>query len=111
MSIGFMNKKATLFVKERTSDKEGFTGFTEKTVANMRVYVEGRHGSQKWANLAAFSEASELFRFRRIPGVEVTTGMFIRYNDHVFDITSVENVKGRNMYIEVLASRVEETNG
>lgn len=74
-------------------------------------FVEGRHGSERWANLAAFSEATELFRFRAIPGVEVTTKHFILYGGNEYNILSVENVKGRNMYVEVLAKRLVSSNG
>lgn len=77
----------------------------------MRAYREGRHGNEKWANRAAFSEATDLFRFRVIPGVTVTTRMVIACADGRFEITSVENVKGRGMYIEVLAKKVVDTDG
>ncbi len=60
-----------------------------------------------WANRAAFSEATDLFRFRYIPGISVTTTMLIVCDDGRFEITSVEDVKGRGMYIEVLAKEVK----
>ena len=75
-------------------------------VASVRAYQEGRHGSEKWANRAAFSEATDLFRFRCIPGMKITTAMVIRCGDTRFNITSVEDVKGRGMYLEVLAKEV-----
>ena len=75
-------------------------------VASVRAYREGRHGSEKWANRAAFSEATDLFRFRCIPGVKVTSAMVIRCGNTRFNITSVEDVKGRGMYLEVLAKEV-----
>lgn len=56
---------------------------------------------------AAFSTATDLFLFRCIPNVEVTTDMLILCNNRKFEITSVENVKGRNMYLEVLAKEVK----
>lgn len=74
-------------------------------IASVRVYREGRHGSQRWASLAAFSEATDLFRFRCIPGLTVTTDHFLICDDFRYDIVSVEDVKGRGMYIEVLAKR------
>ena len=76
------------------------------SVAKIRAYREGRHGSEKWANMAAFSEATDLFRFRVIPGTEITTAMRIICDEHTFEITSVEDVKGRGMYLEVLAREV-----
>ena len=72
----------------------------------MRAYREGRHGSEKWANMAAYSTATDLFRFRVIPGVEITTEMRILCDGRVFEITSVENIRGKGMYLEVLGTEV-----
>ena len=41
-----------------------------------------------------------------IPDLTVTTAMVIVCGDSRFEITSVEDVKGRGMYIEVLAKEV-----
>lgn len=107
MSFGKMNSFVEIVQKSIDTDNEGFKTETLKTVAKVRAYREGRHGSEKWANRAAFSTATDLFQFRCIPNVEVTTDMQILCNNRKFEITSVENVKGRNMYIEVLAKEVK----
>ena len=60
---------------------------------------------------SAFSEATDLFRFRRIPGLTVTTDQFLICDDCRYDIVSVEDVKGHGMYIEVLVKRSEPTIG
>ncbi len=106
-----MNLKATLCEKVTVTDKEGFTSVETRTLANMRVLKEGRHGSVRWANLAAFSEATDLFQFRIIPNVNITPGQIILVDNKEYTILSVENVRGRNMYLEVLAKRVEPTHG
>ena len=80
---------------------------TDVTGAEVRSYREGRPGSDKWANMATFSTATDLFRFRVIPGVTVTTDMRILCDGHTFEITSVEDVKGRGMYLEVLVQEVK----
>jgi hypothetical protein len=41
----------------------------------------------------------------------VTTKMVIVDSDGRYEITSVEDVKGRGMYIEVLAKKVVASNG
>ena len=41
-----------------------------------------------------------------IPGVTVTTDMRILCDGHTFEITSVEDIKGRGMYLEVLVQEV-----
>jgi len=106
MSFGKMNGFADIVTTKRVKDSEGFTSAVEEVLASVRVYREGRHGSERWANLAAFSEATDLFRFRRIPGLTVTTEMVLVCDDGRFQITSVEDVKGRGMYLEVLAKKV-----
>lgn len=52
-----------------------------------------------------------MFRFRVIPGVEITTKLFLLCDGCRYDITSVEDVKGRGMYVEILAKKVVASNG
>lgn len=111
MGLGLMNKPAKLCEKTFVTDSEGFSAQRVAILADIRVFVEGRHGSERWANLAAFSEATELFRFRKIPNVKVTTKQYIIFEDEEYDILSVEDVKGRSMYIEVLAKKAVASNG
>ena len=106
MSFGRMNTLISITQEEVTKDTEGFATKTDNTLVSIHAYREGRHGSQKWVNRAAFSEATDLFRFRVIPGLTVTTAHVILCGDDRFEITSVEDVKGRGMYLEVLAKRV-----
>lgn len=106
MSFGKMNTFIDIVEQRKSKNAEGFAATEDVAVASVRAYREGRHGSEKWANRAAFSEATDLFRFRCIPGVEVTTAMVVRCGDARFNITSVEDVKGRGMYLEVLAKEV-----
>ncbi len=111
MSFGKMNGFADIIITKKVKDSEGFSTTVDEVLASVRVYREGRHGSERWANLAAFSEATDLFRFRRIPGLTVTTEMALACDDGRFQITSVEDVKGRGMYLEVLAKKVVASKG
>ena len=107
MSIGNMSSRIDIIEKTIVKDAEGFSTEVENTVVSIRAYREGRHGSEKWANRAQFTEATDLFRFRCIPGVEIKTDMVILCEDKRFEITSVENVKGRNIYTDCLVKVVE----
>ena len=107
MSFGKMNTFIEIVEKQKVLDDEGFSTVTDVVLASIRAYREGRHGNEKWANRAQFSEATDLFCFRRIPNVTVTTAMVVVNNEGRFEITSVEDVKGRGMYIEVLAKEVK----
>ena len=101
-----MNTSIDILERVTIKDAEGFTTEMDNIVASVRAYREGRHGNEKWANRASFSEATDLFRFRCIPGLTITTSMVLIHSDTKFQITSVEDVKGRGMYIEVLAKEV-----
>lgn len=93
--------------KTKTQDSDGFTATSETVVQTVRCYREGRHGSIRWANLAAFSEATDLFRIRTIPGFELTREYLLMIDGERFEILSVEDVKGRGLYLELLAKRIE----
>ena len=111
MSFGKMNATADIVEIRRAKDSEGFVSGEERVLASVRVYREGRHGSTRWVNLAAYSDATDLFRFRTIPDLKITTDHFIVCNEERFNIISVEDVKGRGMYTEVLAKKVVATSG
>ena len=111
MSFGKMNVQVSIVMETVTKDAEGFATKTDTVLAAVHAYREGRHGSQKWVNRAAFSEATDLFRFRTIPGLTVTTEHVILCDGERYEITSVEDVKGRGMYIEALAERIEAAHG
>ena len=106
MSFGKMNTLIDLISVESIKDSEGFTTPSDTVLATVRAYKEDRHGNEKWANRAAFSEATVLFCFRKIPDIQVSTTMAIACDDGRYEITSVEDVKGRGMYVEVLAKKV-----
>ena len=107
MSYGKMNTFIDIIEKVTTKDAEGFRTEVDNIIASVKSYREGRHGNEKWANRASFSEATDLFRFRRIPNVTVTTAMAVVSKEGRFEINSVEDVKGRGMYLEVLAKEVK----
>jgi len=106
MSFGKMNSFIDIIQRVTSKDAEGFKTQNDNIVASVRAYREGRHGNEKWANRASFTEATDLFRFRHIPGISINTAMIIVRKQSRFNITSIEDVKGRGMYIEVLAKEV-----
>lgn len=109
MSFGKMQSFIDIVESQITTDDEGFSVEKQEVLASVRAYRESRHGSERWANMAVFSTATELFQFRVIPNVNVTTNMQIICDGEIFEITSVENVKGRGMYLEVLCREVQES--
>ena len=111
MSFGKMNVQVSIVMESVTKDAEGFATKTNSILTSIHAYREGRHGSQKWVNRAAFSEATDLFRIRTIPGLTVTTEHVILCDGERYEITSVEDVKGLGMYLEILGKRIDAAHG
>ena len=105
MSFGKMSTPVTIIRVHHEKDADGFAISRDEVLARVRAYKEDRHGSVRWANRAAFSEATALFRFRVIPGVAVEPLFIIVCGLKRYEILSVETVRG--MYLEILAKEVE----
>lgn len=107
MAFGKMNTFIDIISTASSKDADGFVTIGDHIIASIRAYKEDRHGNERWANMAAFSEATALFRFRKPPGVEITTALFLICDSERYRIVSAEDVRGRGMYIEVLAEKLE----
>ena len=102
-----LNTFIDIIKMEPVKDADGFPHMTDIVVASVRAYKEDRHGNQTWANRAVFTTATALFRFRVLPGITIEPGMAVACSDGRYRILSVEDVKGRRMYLEALAEKIE----
>ena len=109
MSFGKMNTLMDIVSTVPVKDAEGFVSNGDTVLATMRAYREEKHGNESWASRAAFSTASALFRFRKHPTLMVTTDMTLVCDTGRYRILSVEDVRGRGLYIEMLAEKLEPT--
>jgi head-tail adaptor len=109
MSFGKMTTFIDIVSTVSIKDSEGFVTKGDNILASVRAYKEDRHGSERWTNMASFSSATTLFRFRKIPDLTVTTEMTIVCEDGRYQILSVEDVRNRGMYVEVLAEEIKPT--
>ena len=107
MSFGKMNSFIDIVESDLSKDDAGFVTSNDVVLASVMAYREERHGNRFWANQATFSSANCLFRFRVIPGLEITTKLAIICDNSRYKILSAEDVRSRGMYIEVLAERLE----
>lgn len=110
MSYGKMTVPIILYRIHYTKDKDGFTMAQEEPVASVRAYFEPRNTTEKWTNRAVLKEASALFRFRFLPAVKIDNAMVIDCLGERYNIISVENVRQKNMYYEVIG-RLEDVQG
>jgi len=107
MSVGKMRVFIDIISTEPVRDAEGFVTSADRILASVRAYKEDRRGTTKWANMAAFSTATTLFRLRWIPGLVVDPSLFILCAGKRYRIHSVENVRERNMFLEITAELIE----
>lgn len=105
MALGRMITPITIQSVSNSPDSEGFKTLTKTPVVTCKAYREGRHGSEAWRNRAAFTDATDRFVIRD-PHLAIKTDMEIVCGSQTFQITSVENVKGRGMYLEILGREV-----
>jgi head-tail adaptor len=111
MNFGKMNSFIQIISTTPVKDADGFASETDTILASVRAYREDRHGTEVWANRAAFSNASAMFRFRIIPGLTVDTTMIILCNNQRFRIFSAEDVRNRGMYVECLCEIITPSKG
>ncbi len=111
MALGRMSSFILIMSNEPTKDAEGFAVNTGVPLASVWAYKEDRHGSEAWKNRAMFSSATSLFRFRKIPGITVTTAMYIECDGERFNIVSVDDIRNRGMYIEALTELTTASEG
>ncbi|GHU38356.1 hypothetical protein FACS1894105_12190 [Clostridia bacterium] len=88
-------------------DAEGFVTHGDNILASVRAYFEPRNSTEKWRNNAAFQEANALFRLRIIPSFAILSSFYIVCDSGRYRIISVEDVRGRKMYVEIIAAKVE----
>jgi len=105
MSYGKMSEQISLIRVCYEKDADGFAQPRDEILARVRAYHEQRHGNVKWANRAAFSEATALFRFRAIPGLSIEPLYIIESAAGRFEVLSVEVLK--KMYVEILVKGCE----
>jgi len=110
MSYGKMNVPIIICKKQYLKDKDGFTVPREEPIASVRAYFEPKNTTEKWSNRAVLKEASALFRFRYFPDMRIDTAMVIDCLGERYNIVSVENVRQKNMYYEVVG-KLEDAYG
>ena len=107
MSYGKMTVPIVISRVYYSKDADGFRTEMKEPVASVRAYFEPKNATEKWENRTVLKEASALFRFRRIPDLRIDASMVIDCIGEQYNIITVENVRQRDMYYEVIGKVVE----
>ncbi|MDD4688513.1 MAG: head-tail adaptor protein [Eubacteriales bacterium] len=102
MSFGKLNTQIQILTSQPTKDADGFVTNSDTQVAEVRAYFEQKNSTEKWLNMAQNSEVNALFRMRAIPNLTITNKHYILCGGIKYNIYSIENIRNRGMYLEIL---------
>ena len=105
-----MNGFADIVETRQVKDSEGFTHSEDEVLASVRVYREGRHAVSA-GRTSPHSAKRPTCPLSVYSGADGHYRPLLICDDGCYDIVSVEDVKGRGMYIEVLAKKEVPTVG
>ena len=113
MSFGMMQTFVEIYSTNSVKDEEGFVTKEEVLLLKTRAYKENRHGNEAWKNRASFTTATALFRFRKPPVIDISTThvLVCKGKGEKYNILSVEDIREKGMYVEVLAEKVTGSKG
>ena len=103
MPISELNTPIQILRLRFGRDRDGFPTESDELIACVRARAEMRNATERWSSRAVLREASAIFTFRHIPHIEITTDMVIVCGADRYNIVSVENIRGRNLYTQVVA--------
>lgn len=102
--IGRMREQISIKSRVIVIDAEGFQTEVLTEVLSTRAEWESQHATTVWKNRASFTDATDCFYIRK-PAVEIKDDMVIECGAETFEITSVDEIKGRGLWLEILARR------
>ena len=111
MSFGMMKSFIKIYSITAVKDAEGFVIEEDNLLITTRAYKENRHGNEAWKNRASFTTATALFRFRKPPNIEINTEHVLFCNGEKYNILSVEDIREKGMYVEVLTEKMKGSRG
>lgn len=108
-----MNDFIDIIERRVDKDSEGFGSETDVILASVRAEKSYSLGDQRETkeNDATFAVQTATFKFRRIPALLIHPDMFIVDAAGRYNITAVDEVSGRGMYIVATARLVTESEG
>lgn len=107
MHIGAFKNRITIQYLESTINERGFEGEEWKEYKTVWASVTNLHGREYFAAATVQAENTVKFTIRYISGIDTT--MKIMFEDKLYNITSIDNIKYENKYIEIKAMEADKT--
>ncbi len=105
MEIASLNKRITIQELKLSINENGFE--IEEWIDYKRVWagVSNLHGREYFDAAAIQMENTVKFTIRYLPGID--TSMRIVFKEKFYNITSIDNIKYRNRFMEIKAMEVD----
>ncbi len=107
MSIGKMRHRIILQSVTAVINDNGFETKQPQVFATVWADVSNLHGREFYQAQAVQAENTVKFTIRYLPGIDAS--MHILFQGKTYNITSIDNIKYRNRYLEIKALEVESS--
>ena len=104
MNPGDLNKRITLQKLITTTNERGFEIETWEDFKTVWAAISNLHGREYYAAAVVQAENTVKFTIRYIEGLDTT--MRILFQGRQYNITSIDNIKYQNRYMEIKAMEV-----
>lgn len=105
MSVGEMRHRITFQRITNAANENGFESETLEDYKTVWASVSNLQGKEYFAAKAVQEENTVKFTIRYLAGLDQT--MKILFQGKVYNITSIDNIKYKNRYVEINAAEVE----
>jgi len=105
MNPGELRHRITLQKKITTTNENGFNVESWEDVKTLWAAATNLHGREYFAAAAVQAENTVKFTIRYLEGIDES--MRILFQGRHYNITSIDNIKYQNRYLEIKALEVE----
>lgn len=105
MEISALNKRITIQELKTTINENGFEIEDWIDFKTVWAGVSNLHGREYFEAAAVQMESTVKFTIRYLAGID--TSMRILFKGRYYNITSIDNIKYKNRFIEIKAMEVE----
>ncbi|MBW8382217.1 MAG: phage head closure protein [Youngiibacter sp.] len=105
MTIGEMRHRIKIQRIAITTNENGYEVESHEVVKTVWAKVSNLHGKEFFAAKAVQSDNTVKFTIRYISGLDQS--MQILFQEKIYNITSIDNIRYRNEYIEIQAKEVD----
>ncbi|APF26228.1 phage head-tail joining family protein [Clostridium sporogenes] len=107
MDPGKLNKRIKFVIFNDDTDDDGYPIKEEKTIRKCHASVRGLRGREFYNAAAVQAEEDKVFNCRYFKGLD--TSMQIKYNDTLYNITSINDLNEKHVEYEIHAKEVKQS--